>query len=498
MNQLNTQVMNAAKWSAIAEVLAKLVGPIANIILARLLTPEAFGAVATITMIISFSNVFASAGFQKVLIQLRFKTELERDQSTTVAFWTNLGVSLVLWGAIIAFRNPLAALVGNPGLGIGIAVACVCIPLEAFSSIQNALFQRDLNFKVLFRVRIAGVLIPLLVTVPLALLFKNYWALIIGTIVNWTTAALLLTYFSKWKPTFYYSFKQLKKMLFFVSWTIVESVLAWATFNVDIFIVGRLLNEYYLGLYKTSMVTVNQIMSLITGITMPVLFSALSRLQDDPKAFNKLLFKFQRIAAAFLFPLGVGIYLFRDFVVQILLGEQWTESADFIGLWALMASATMIFSYFSGEVYRAKGRPDVAVYAKLLHLVVLIPAVILAVNHGFEVLYYTRSFVRLEGVLVNLTLIYLLFRIPVKAMLHSVMPAFIASGIMFLGHFFFALESTHIGLTILNIVGCIVLYFGTLFCFSEERKLVKSYVEEQLKSHVQLQNLRKKFINKKK
>ena len=209
---LNTKVKTATKWSAISEIAAKLVTPITSMVLARLLTPEAFGVVTTLAMIISFAEIFTDAGFQKYLVQHEFKDNQDREESTNVAFWSNLFLSLVLWGVIAIFANPLAALVGNPGLGNVLIVACVSIPLAAFSSIQMALYKRDLDFKTLFKVRIISSLIPLLVTVPLAFWLRSYWALIIGTITVNLVNAVLLTVFSKWKPRWFYSFGKFKEM----------------------------------------------------------------------------------------------------------------------------------------------------------------------------------------------------------------------------------------------------------------------------------------------
>lgn len=73
--QLHRKVANAAKWSAITEIIAKLIAPVTNMALARILAPEAFGVIATITMIISFADMFTDAGFQKYLIQHEFKDE---------------------------------------------------------------------------------------------------------------------------------------------------------------------------------------------------------------------------------------------------------------------------------------------------------------------------------------------------------------------------------------------------------------------------------------
>ena len=166
MAELNQHtVVNATKWSAISELVAKLVLPITNMVLARLLVPEAFGVVTTITMIVSFAEIFTDAGFQKYLVQHEFVDDADREQSTTVAFWSNFVLSLILWGAIAIFCKPLACLVGNPGLGNVISIACVSIPIAAFSSIQMALYKRDFDFKTLFKVRIAGILMPIVITI---------------------------------------------------------------------------------------------------------------------------------------------------------------------------------------------------------------------------------------------------------------------------------------------------------------------------------------------
>lgn len=58
----------ATRWSVFSEIGAKLIAPVANMILARLLAPAAFGAVATLTVVVSFADVFTDAGFQKYII----------------------------------------------------------------------------------------------------------------------------------------------------------------------------------------------------------------------------------------------------------------------------------------------------------------------------------------------------------------------------------------------------------------------------------------------
>lgn len=74
-------------------------------VLARLLTPDAFGILVTATMVISFVEIFTDAGFQKYLIQHNFDSDKDLFQSSTVAFWSNLVLSLAIWLVIICFQR---------------------------------------------------------------------------------------------------------------------------------------------------------------------------------------------------------------------------------------------------------------------------------------------------------------------------------------------------------------------------------------------------------
>ena len=75
MSNIDERVGSAAKWSIFTEIIVKIISPITNMILARILVPEEFGVVATVTMIVSFADIFTDAGFQKYVVQHQFKTK---------------------------------------------------------------------------------------------------------------------------------------------------------------------------------------------------------------------------------------------------------------------------------------------------------------------------------------------------------------------------------------------------------------------------------------
>ena len=472
MSDLNKKVVTATKWSGITEIAAKLVSPISTMVLARLLTPDAFGVLVTAVMVISFAEIFTDAGFQKYLIQHKFRSSEELYQSTTVAFWSNFILSTLIWIGIIVFAEEIAILVGNKGHGDVIAISCICIPLAAFSSIQMALYKRDLNFKTLFLVRIVGIFIPLIITIPLAYYTRSYWSLIIGMIALNLSNAIILTVKSKWKPNFFFSLPLLKEMFSFTFWSMIEAISIWLTGYVDIFIVGTMLNQHYLGIYRTSMSTVGQIMGLITAATTPVLFSSLSKLQDDDQALKKMFFSFQKLVGIIVIPMGVGIFLFQDLITNILLGSQWHEAAHFIGLWGLTSAITIVLSHYCSEIYRAKGKPKLSVLVQVLHLLFLIPTVLWAIHYDFKFLCDMRALVRITLVLINIIILYNIIKITFYSMFKNILPSVFASIIMVIP--FYCLNVSDYNILIQIIYGLLMMlsYFIILMFFPSDKNII--------------------------
>jgi O-antigen/teichoic acid export membrane protein len=471
-SDFNVKVFQATKWSSITEILAKFFVPISTMILARLLTPNMFGVISIISMVIAFAELFTDAGFQKFIIQNDFKTKEDLYKCTNVAFLTNLILSIILWGIIIVLRNPIANFLGNGTLGSAIAISCVCIPLGAFSSLQTGLFKRDFEFKTLLKIRLISLFVPLLITIPIALFYKSYWALIIGSISLKLVNAIYSTLMSRWKPKLQFSIMLLRQMLSFSSWTILESISIWLSSYIGILIVVRKFDDYYLGLYQTSMTLVVQILSMVSIAVTPVLFSALSRLQNYDSEFKKMLLSFQSIVALIVIPMGFGLFSFRKFITFIILGDQWDEAANFIGLLGLITSFVIVFSHLSSEVYRAKGKPNVSLVLQIVFLLFFVPSIIIAANYGFKALYVTHSISQLIMIVVSSILMNRFFNISLFDMLRGTAVKIIVAGIMFLLSLVLVQISSSILWNIISIAICILFYFGVLFCIKSERDLL--------------------------
>lgn len=477
---MDTKVVAAAKWSLITEVLAKLITPVTNIILAHILAPTAFGILATIMMVISFAEMLADAGFQKFLVQYEFESEDEKQKNVSVAFISNIVLAIVLWLVIIIWRDELAILVGNEGLGFPLAIMGTMLPLGAFSSIQMAMYRRSFNFKFLLSIRMITIITPLFISIPMALAGFDYWSLIAGLLAAHLFTAIALCVRQEKLISIYFSSTVFRKMFSFSAWSLAEAFSIWLTAWVDTFIISHFLNAYYLGLYKMPTAIVTTIMAIATSSMAPVLFSALSRHQHNQVEFEKTFLTFQRYMALFLVPLGVGMFVYQDFIVEILLGPQWKLAGIVLGSWALSSSLVTAISYLISEAFRAKGMPNISFLAQMAHLFVLIPVIYVCVQYDFTTFVYARSIVRVQMIAVLLYLLAIYVGMNAWLVIRNIKSYIIASAVVGTGSYVLLHLHNSMIWTIFCICISLILYLVVLYLFPTERIILTKIWESVL------------------
>lgn len=366
-----SKIGRATKWNIAAEIIAKLIAPITTIVLARLLTPEVFGIVASITAITSLADLLTDAGFNAYIVQHQFDNEDEQKKAINVCFWSNLSISLVLYALIVIFRYQFAGLVDASGYENALVVAALVIPLTSVSSISMAVMQKNLNFKKLGIIKIICKVLPFATTVPLAILGFGCWSLIIGTLAGEAASFILCFIFGDYIPRFFYSFKVFKGIFSFSSWAYLESILEWLLKNGVILFLAALYGSYCLGLFKNGTTLILQITTAVYALYGNVYKSAIAKYQNDDEEFKRIFLVFQKYSTLISIPLAIGVFLFRDFVTFILLGADYLEVSMLIGLWGLTGTLSIAFGNFYSDGIRAKGKPAILVLVDFIYLLAI-------------------------------------------------------------------------------------------------------------------------------
>ena len=451
------------KWTFLGEITAKLISPITNMILARLLLPEAFGIVATISIVISLSELLADSGFSKAIIQKDYDDEIDFSKSANTAFWATFIVAIVFFLVIAVFKDSISSLVGSPGYGIPLLVAAIQIPIFSLSSINLAVLKRNFEFKKIFWLRFASAIIPLIVATTMASLGFSFWSLIISGLASTAIQAILVIVFSKWKPKFSFSYLHFKKMLSFSALNLVEAFLVWLTSSITVFVITHFFDASLTGMYKLSVTTVNSLLNIVTAVFTPVLFSSLSRLKDDESSFKTMFSKFQKMISLALYPLGVGIFLYRDLATKIFFGDGWQQIVLVVGVYTLISAFIIPINHLASIVYFSKKKPIFSIISQIVYGSAILIISLVTPKYGFDYFVIARGIVTLTLAVTSLIFLNCFFGISIKSTAINLLPAVIGS--LFVFGVGFILRDLLVGLwwDIIVISICVIVYFSILF-----------------------------------
>lgn len=387
---MESVIFNSIKWSTLSELGVKLITPLSTMIMARILAPEAFGVLAVCTLITTFSEIIADAGFGKYIVQADFRDNAHLSNSIDVAFWSHFTVATIMCAIISLTSDSLAIKLGVPGHGTVISVASTQLLLMSLVSSQLAILRRRLEFRKIFVSRVVSTLSNVFTTIPLAFIMRSYWALVIGVLAGHIVNSIALIILTKWRPRVFFSIDLFKEMFSFSFWSMMEGLSHWFIFNFDIFLVSSFFSVYYIGLYKNCSQILLSFFGIVTASMSPVLLSVFSRIKEDPE-YDKLYFTLTKLFMWLIWPISIGIFYTRDFVTMVLFGEQWMEGAGIVGTWALMMGLSLFLYSFPAEIFKSKGIPKGLFLYQVAFLSLLVPACVWAANNSFWTFVYTRT-----------------------------------------------------------------------------------------------------------
>jgi PST family polysaccharide transporter len=447
--------------------------------LARLLAPDQFGVITTVTMISSLALMLTDIGFSSYIFQHVFKDKDELKKTADCAFTYNLILTVAIYLLLVIFASPLADLTGSPGLGPVVTVSGLSVLFGAFQSVQSAVIRRDIDFKTPFIARLISTLLQPAVAIPLAILLKNYWALTISyQVVSFMSAVVLFTR-CKWKPKLNFSFKWLKPMLSFSAWSFLDKIIVWASNNADIFIIGLYLTDYYLGLYNRGINTGLQILSIFAAPMIALYSTAVARLNTSLDDMFSAVLKFQRLASFILIPMSVGIFIYPEFITRIFLSWEWLEAAPLLAVYALYGTLSSLLYHPANSAIYSRGHLATEALISGVMLVGTVITLLIFAPMGFLPMCYAITAVRAVTCLLPMIIARVKFRFSLLKQFRQMIPALISTAVMAILAYALRSAGTGDAWDFASIGICAAVYFGVLALFPAFRYEIREFMKSR-------------------
>ena len=185
-------------------------------------------------------------------------------------------------------------------------------------------FGRDL------RMRLSVRLTTFAVTVSAAFVLQNYWALVIGTVLQSSLNAAASYIFHPFRPRF--SLAKRKELLGVSLWMFLASASQTIHGQIEKLVVGRFTTRNVLGFYSVSRdlgsIFTDEIATALNRVTFVTTAQTGRPLSAEPARLSAMLGAY----GLFVAPLGLGLTATAGEVVPVLLGPQWAGAAPFLSV----------------------------------------------------------------------------------------------------------------------------------------------------------------------
>ena len=374
---------------------AQVVTFIVSLVVARILVPSDFGIVATAQIFINLANVFVVNGINASLIQM--KQPSDEDYST--AFYANLLLSVVLYGAVFISAPHVAAFYGNDLLGPIFRVLGLRLIIGALNAIQRAYVSKQLLFKKFFYSTLFGTVVSGVVGITMALKGMGAWAIVGQYLTNTLIDTIVLWITVKWRPKRVFSVTKLKSILSFGTRVFGAAFLNQLYLELRSLVIGKKYSGEDLAYYNRGnsipQMFYTNIVSAITSVMFPVLVTQV----EDSNAFVHGVRKSIRMCCYVLFPLMGGLLLVSRPLLLLILTNKWENAIIYMQIHCLCYAVLPIQSVIE-QAYKSIGRGDLLLKTfavekilGILSIVLALPIGVLAIAYGMLFTSFISTFI---------------------------------------------------------------------------------------------------------
>lgn len=474
--KLKNKVVTGLFWKLSERLGVQGVQFIIQVILARLLLPKDFGNIAIINVFILVATVLIQYGFSTALIQKINADNL--DYST--AFYVNLGISSIMYLSLFILAPMLGEFYKDVLLVSLLRVQALILFLGAFSSVQNAVLARLMDFRKSFYINLGGVISQGIVGIFMAISGWGIWSLIFGQLASSITMVILGFVFVKWKPSLKFSIQRARGLFVFGKNILLASVLETICNNIYSLAIGRVYTKEALGYYNRGQSIPSMLTNTIDGSIQGVLFPALSTCQSDLKQMKRLMRRAIRISCYLVFPVMAGIMALATPLISLLFTDKWLPSVPFVQ----MSCLTMAFYPIHTanlQAISASGRSDIYLKLEVVKKILLIVVLLITLQYSIYAVMLGSVFCSGFSIVINSWPNKKLFHYSILEQLNDILPSMILSIVM--GSLVYIVESNMIfgnvgNMLVSTTIGIIVYYVGSRILKIEEFSYIKSSIIE--------------------
>ncbi len=365
------EIKNRAKrgvvWNIFGTYGNMLLAGVVTIFLARILGPDIYGVLFSVTVFLGFMPILVNFGFEQAIVADQKLLEEDTDAIFSLILLLSIGFSFL----VLAFLPYLLKTFTEVDAVELVYFLAPIIVINGIGIVPKALLGKRLAFKELNKVLIFTTPVPGIVALVMAFLGYGIWALVVQQLLAAFFKTSLYLSYAKYKPRINVDFKRLGRFRKFCSNLFLDQSVFYFAANMDGALVAALFSSNTVGFYTKSMEFLRKPVSQINSVFLSVLFPTISHISSDVQKVRGAYTRLIEIMAFVIFPLISVIGLMSAELILLIFGEKWQGMLPYVNIFA-WGVVVIPLTYIGTNTILALGRTGLLLRLNIIYRIVLI------------------------------------------------------------------------------------------------------------------------------
>jgi O-antigen/teichoic acid export membrane protein len=433
------QMATSFSWNTLTVVLQVVIQLAYTGMLARMVSKDSFMLMGIVLGIMGFAEIFSQVGVGPALIQ---RKEVQQ-QHINGAFYTALLLGLSFTLLFVALAPVFASFYQLPELQPIIMVVCSSFTISAIAVVPRSMMMKHMRFKTMFKASMISIIGGnLVVGLTLAYLNWNVWAYVWALFAQNALMTLALWYYEPVRIARGWEWKYTRELIRYGAGSTLFNAFNYLATKLDVLLVPRVLrgSENVLSstgrdmasYFERASYAMTQPITIMGKLSDSVLFSGMSRMQDDHERLQKTMTLATNLLTCVLLPATAFITFYADELIGLWLGREYLETAIILKV-LFPAVVFRSLSKLGDSLLRAKDSVFQGAFYKAAFLIFIAVGITIGATHGTEGIALGIVCATFVHYLMNMQFSARLIGLPLGRLLTALLPGIALGALTFIG-----------------------------------------------------------------
>lgn len=468
MKQVNKEDFTTGVfWKLCEQFGPSIVSLILSIVLARLLSPNDYGVLATAMIVVNFCDILVQNGFCTALIQSKGEVN-KSDYSTAMTLSVIMSILLYF---IVFFLSPfIAKFYKEESLTLLLRVLGTLVFFNGIAAIMNAYITKLFKFRMMFIVHMISSVSSGVLGIFMAYYGFGVWSLVAQKMFQQALFIVILAVLLKWDFRPHYDKIRAKGILNYGIKILTGSIIAFISDNSYGVAIGKKYSPSDLGLLTKAETLPTSLIIVASNSLSGVVLPTVATYQDDKEKILNSTRRIIKVATYLIFPMVVGMFSVARPMIRVLFGAAYDGGAPLLQALSLFF-ITVPTLLICGAVLKAIGKSKLYMWSEIIKMIMTIIMVVSCVVFWTIPLFYL---VLIKGVISCFMIVFTIFftkkyfNYGYLKHIKDILPAVLLSGCMYLsiwGISFALMSLPEIVVLIIEVLLGVIVYVGLSLIF---------------------------------